>query len=194
MPEPIVVGLFVGGASTRMGRAKGLLPEPGGPRSLLDRLAEEARTALGQEVPLVLVGRRDEYRGVPLPTLDDARSDSGPLGGLVALLDYARTVGSDDVVCLACDLPFIDAPLIGRLARERTGAAALAPRPGGLWQPLCARYRVEAAHPVARRALDQGRLALRKILDEVGAAELSVDRDEEQKLRDWDRPEDVGPR
>ncbi len=92
-------GIFVGGASRRMGRPKALLPVPGadgasgGSLSLLERTVAVVRAA-GLEP--VIVGRRPELpeleallRTLGLRVLEDAAAEVGPLGGLVALLDDA---------------------------------------------------------------------------------------------------------
>ncbi len=192
----LAVGIFVGGASTRMGgHPKGLLTAPrasdeAGERTLVERLVSECKLALG-DVPILLVGRRPEYAELELPTLPDARAERGPLGGLVALLDHARENGLDAVLCLACDMPYVNAPLIARLAAEAPESAACAPRTDGFWQPLCARYAARAL-PEARAALDAGRLSLQKLLAELAAHELSLGEGDAESLRDWDSPEDVG--
>lgn len=164
------------------GRPKGLLLAPDGV-SIVERwrrLLEDA----GLEI--VLVGRRAEYAPLALPTLDDARVDSGPLGGLVALLSTAP-----EVLVVACDMPHVSPALVQRLLTESPEAALLAPRIDGLWYPLFARYRADRVLPVAQRRLAEGRLALQGLLDEVGATALAVSPAEEAELTDWDRPEDV---
>jgi molybdopterin-guanine dinucleotide biosynthesis protein A len=190
-PPPLVVGIFVGGASRRMGRPKGLLPAPGPiAETLVERLVRECESALGN-VPLVLVGRRAEYAALGLPTLADAASESGPLAGLVALLEHAESLGADAVLALACDLPYVSRDLIARLAREAPSQAAIAPRTDGFWQPLATRYRTESALPAARTALEAGRLSLQNLLDTLGTEELALTPEEGASLRDWDSPEDI---
>jgi molybdopterin-guanine dinucleotide biosynthesis protein A len=187
----LVVGIFVGGASRRMGRPKGLLPAPGPvAQTLVERLVRECESALG-DVPLVLVGHRDEYAALPLPALADARSQSGPLGGLVALLEHAEAVGAEAVLALACDLPYLGRGLIERLAHEAPSQPAIAPRTDGFWQPLAARYQTEGALPAARAALDARRLSLQNLLDTLNAQELPLSPEEAASLRDWDSPEDI---
>ncbi|HEU4533063.1 MAG TPA: NTP transferase domain-containing protein, partial [Polyangiaceae bacterium] len=87
-PAPLV-GLFVGGRSTRMGgRPKGLLPTPDGAGPIVLR---SARLVASLGWPLVLVGEASAYRAV-LPgvkAIDDAPAGVGPLGGLGALLAEA---------------------------------------------------------------------------------------------------------
>jgi molybdopterin-guanine dinucleotide biosynthesis protein A len=178
----VIVGIFVGGASTRMGRTKALLPSPEGV-TLVERQLALART-LGADV--VLVGRRADVPPIA-PVLDDARAHAGPLGGLVALLAHA---GARPAIALACDMPFVTADLMARLAAAPP-AIALAPRRDGRWEPLCARYDAPGALPVARERLERGALSMQGLLDAVGATELPLAEGEAALLDDWDTPADV---
>lgn len=203
----VCVGVFVGGAARRMGQPKGLLQAPDDApregRSLVERLRSEARAALssltgpelaatfGSAPTFVLVGQRPEYDVLGFPSLPDAAPDRGPLGGLVALLEHAERHGFDATLALACDLPFVTAQLLARLLTEHTSAAICAPRPDGIWQPLCARYSVGAVLPLARDALERGELSLQRLLRSVDAAELALSPREAAELTDWDTPDDV---
>ncbi len=188
----LLVGVFVGGKSSRMGgRAKGLLPAPDGAPSLVERLASEVAAAL-PEARLVLVGRHAAYARLPLPELADRPGVEGPLGGLLALLDAALAEDAG-ALALACDLPYVTGALLRRLASEAPRAAALAPRPDGLWQPLAARYEPRACLGPAEEVARSGRRALQGLFDRLGstAVELSLRPDEAALLRDWDEPRDL---
>jgi molybdopterin-guanine dinucleotide biosynthesis protein A len=197
----VCVGIFVGGASRRMGRPKGLLLEPedigraGLPRRpLVLRLRSEAERAL-QELArpghIVLVGERPEYLALGVPVLRDAAPQQGPLGGLVALLEEAQRRRWGTALALACDQPYVTAGLLKRVLCERRAAAVVAPHSDGFWQPLCARYDVATALPIARAALGAGRLSLQRLLVELGAAPLELTSAERAELQDWDEPDDV---
>jgi molybdopterin-guanine dinucleotide biosynthesis protein A len=187
----MLVGIFVGGGSRRMGgRPKGLLPAPDGSGSLVERLVRVAREALADGEP-VLVGGAEPYAALALPALTDQPPGSGPIGGLIALLAAA---GRRPAIALACDLPAIRPELVARLAHEAPAAAALAPRMQGRWQPLVARYDPPRALAAARGALAAGRRSLQAVFDALGAgaAELALDAEERATLDDWDEPADVG--
>jgi molybdopterin-guanine dinucleotide biosynthesis protein A len=182
--EPLV-GIFVGGRARRMGGiAKGLLPAPDGAGPLVLRASGLAQTLA---LRVVLVGEHPAYAALGLPMIADAAADAGPLGGLVALLEHAR---GEDVIALACDLPYLDGTLLARLAHERPDAAILAPRRDGRWEPLAARYGAGVL-PSARRRLDARELALQALLAEVGATELPLDAATLPTLDDWDTPADL---
>jgi len=187
----LLAGIFVGGKATRFaGMAKGLLPAPDGGQPIAARLARLCRDGLGADV--VLVGRATSYEGLGLPSLDDLPPGVGPLGGLGALLGEAGRRGCP-AIALACDLPYVTTAMVTRLANFALRAAAVAPRPSGIWQPLFARYDPTACLPVLRAAVAERRFQARAILEKLGddAVPLPLDAVEEPLLFDWDCPEDV---
>ena len=191
MKAPLV-GLFVGGLGSRLGgAAKGNLENGAGER-VIERLIAACREALGDS-ELVLVGASDAYAELGLPALPDTPAGVGPIGGLRALLLAAEARGVPHVIALACDLPYVGAPLIHRLATETLDAAFLAPRDGAFWQPLLARYETQAALAAVEAALAHGEHALKSIAARLGesARPLSIDEGERLELRDCDSPADL---
>jgi molybdopterin-guanine dinucleotide biosynthesis protein A len=179
----MLIGIFVGGAGRRMGGvAKGLLETPDGAR-LIDRTLAVARSVSPR---VVLVGRSADY-DVDVPRLLDAEPGMGPLGGLASLLGHAAT---GHAIAVACDMPFVTSELLSRLASHASSAAALAPRRGGRWEPLFARFDVPRALPVVHARLARRALALHELLDELRADELPMLPAESRLLSDWDSPED----
>ncbi len=189
----VLVGIFVGGKGERFGgAAKGLLPSLDTQEPLIERLRRVASTAV-PEARVVLVGQRSEYATLGLDCLADDPPGIGPLGGLLALLREAERGGHDCCLALACDLPFVDAPLVSRLMTHAPGAAAVAPRPDACWQPLCARYATLSTLTAAETVHAKGRRALHAVLEQLGehAVALPVSAAEAHALRDWDSPKDV---
>jgi molybdopterin-guanine dinucleotide biosynthesis protein A len=187
-----LVGIFVGGKSTRMGSAKGLLAAPGGTKGLVQRLVDEAHAAL-PDAECVLVGQRPEYDHLDLVALPDARADCGPLGGLVALLLEARRRDHDAAYALACDMPYLSRVSIAQLASFAPDADVVAPRRDERWEPLAARYAPKACLPLATERLHGGQLSLQRLLDALGPScrEIALPAPE---LDDWDSPEDLATR
>jgi molybdopterin-guanine dinucleotide biosynthesis protein A len=191
-----LVGILVGGQGRRLGGvAKGLLEYEG--RPLLDRLVDAIGLAAAPHGParVCLIGNAAAYVATHLPVLDDDPMGQGPIGGVRALLLEAQR-SRRDAVALAVDLPYVTAELIRRICFERVGAAALAPREAGRWQPLFARYRPDPALAAIDAALVSGRTSLQAIFDILGtgadrSVELELTADERRKLRDWDRPSDM---
>jgi molybdopterin-guanine dinucleotide biosynthesis protein A len=182
--EPIV-GILAGGAGKRMGGVdKAQLHAPGG-EQLLPRLLRLCRE-LSLEALVIGGAAPDGTRA-----LVDDPPGVGPIGGLAALLAHA---GSRHAVLLACDLPYLSAPLLERLARTPAPSAAtvLAARDPatGKWQPMFARYASAVVLPPLRAAIEQGVRSPQTFLKTQQVEELPLDDAERAELRDWDRPED----
>jgi molybdenum cofactor guanylyltransferase len=189
----LLVGIFVGGQATRMGGiAKGLLKAPGAAsqQTLVERLSTICAEAL-PDASLVLVGQHPAYAHLGLDQLADVPVGAGPLAGLGALCNAARAANTEQVVTLACDMPYLKAPLLQRLAAHALDAPAVAPRLDNRWQPFCARYRVPSVTPSVSARLHSGKLGLQGLLTEIGARAFPLEPGEEHQLRDWDTPEDI---
>jgi molybdopterin-guanine dinucleotide biosynthesis protein A len=184
------LALFVGGRGRRMGGAqKALLVAPDTQETLASKLVRLAREAA---LPVVLVGG-GESLGVEieaLPRLPDEPAGVGPLGGLAALLQHA---GSRQVICVACDMPFVTRELLEKLAAHPSPAPVLAPRDPQTrrWQPLFARYAPASVQPALRATLHAGERSFQALLSRLPVEEFQLTVVEHAALRDWDTPEDV---
>lgn len=174
----VLAGIFVGGASSRMGEPKGLLETAGGV-TLIDRWR-----AMFDELGIehVLVGRRSEYAGIDLRALEDDPPGIGPIGGLAALLEEA---GERRALAVACDMPFVSREDVVALV-EAPRSPIVAPRRGDRWEPLCAIYAPEALS-IVRAQIERGRRSLQALLDAAGATEIALP---SAHLDDWDTPQD----
>src|SRR5262245_24240834 len=182
-----LVGLFVGGASRRMGgAAKGLLPAPNG-ETIVERWRALCRTA---GLRCFLVGEADAYAQLGIERIADARPGAGPLGGLVGLL---RAQSAAPVVAVACDMPYVTEALLRRLAFSTSAAAALAPWRDDLFEPLFARYDPRRVLPLAERQLAGDDLSMQRLLRDAGADRFPLSDAEWPLLADWDQPSDVVP-
>lgn len=184
MTPAVVAGVFVGGGGTRLGGlAKGMMLAPGG-ETIVDRW----RRLLGKlGVAVVLVGDHAAYAHLGMERIDDEPRGIGPLGGMVGLLRRARR---GHALALACDMPFVSEALLERLVAAASGAAVLAPRVAGVWEPLCAIYDAPRVLPIAVARAARGARSLQGLLDEAGAKELPLQPGEADQMKDWDTPED----
>ena len=161
--EQVSAFILSGGASSRMGKAKGLL-EFGG-QLLILRIA-------GMLEPLVsavtAVGSAERYASLGLHVIDDQQlggseagsRPSGPLAGIASALSATRT---DWNLILACDLPYLTAEWIDWLLARAMASTrqVIMPRTAGGLEPLAAVYRRECAAPMIA-ALHRG---VRKVTD-----------------------------
>jgi molybdopterin-guanine dinucleotide biosynthesis protein A len=180
----MIVGVFAGGRGRRMGGVdKALLPAPDGEETLIARLLRLAQQA---GLDSVVVGGSAAHDA----PLADEPPGIGPIGGLCALLAHAR---GRPAIALACDLPYVSAELLARLAGAVSGAAVLVPRdaPSGKWQPLFARYDSARVLPVVRAEIARGTRSLQALLGAVHVEELALTEAEHAQLRDWDEPADM---
>jgi molybdopterin-guanine dinucleotide biosynthesis protein A len=189
----VVVGLFVGGQSRRMGTPKGLLKAPGADSTLLARLLTVTRSAV-PGAALVLTGTNPAYAALPCPQLPDAVAGVGPIGGLLALVRWARARGLSRAVALACDMPYVSAELVARLATACPSQPNLAARVDGRVQPFFARYEPVSTQAVILALLRQHQFSITRVVHTLAAQPLPLSPTEALSLGDWDTPGDVKPR
>jgi molybdopterin-guanine dinucleotide biosynthesis protein A len=198
-----LLGIFVGGASRRMGSPKGLLRAPDEGRAGASRARQEPAETLVERLVRVgaeagldvcLVGEASAYAQlVPaLPRLPDAPEGVGPLAGLAALLAAA---GERPAVSVACDMPFVDADALRKVAFFPTLAAVVAPRrgPAAPFEPMLARWEPGRVLPELRAALGEGVRSFQALLRRLEVEPLPVDDALSRALVDWDAPEDLAP-
>jgi len=179
----VLLGVFAGGRGQRMGGVdKASLQLPGG-QTLLAHWLRLGR-ACGLEVVVVGGPARP---GVE--RLQDAPAGVGPLGGLGPLLHRAA---DGLAVAVACDMPYVEPALLTRLASDPSQAAVVAPRQGGKWQPLFARYDPPKVLPALERALAADERAFQQLLSRLVVEPLPLSATQARQLRDWDSPGDIG--
>jgi molybdopterin-guanine dinucleotide biosynthesis protein A len=172
--------ILSGGAARRFnGRDKGALVIDG--RSILERQL----VVLGSLTDDIMVVGRDPSWLTRPPShyrvVFDRFADRGPLGGLDAALAEAV---HPLVVIVACDMPYITAPLLGRLAAlAASDVDAAVPRTTRGDHPLCAAY-TQGCRPVVLRRLTERKLAMKDLL-----RDLRVGRLDEQELRQFGAPQ-----
>ena len=162
-----------GGKSTRMGSDKALLDLGGQP--LIERILEQT-TGLGDQIIVTNTPTRYAYLGLPLAA--DILPDKGALGGLYTCLQAAT---QPYALVLACDMPFVNRPLVEYMMSLAPQFEAVVPRiipqpPSAITppsisaqdarstvkpeaEPFRAIYSKTCLDPI-RRALDSGRMRM----------------------------------
>ncbi|HEX2701271.1 MAG TPA: molybdenum cofactor guanylyltransferase [Acidimicrobiales bacterium] len=170
--------VLAGGSGSRLGRPKATIVVRG--RTLVERAVELLSARCD---PVIVVSRPD----VPLPSLDvpvvfDRKGVRGPMNALATGL---AALDTDDVLVLACDLPFTG-PVLDRLAAAPRGRAVAA-RDDRL-QPLCARYPREATLEACRKLASQGVRRMTSLLITLDTRSIEAGADE---LFNVNTPEDL---
>jgi molybdenum cofactor guanylyltransferase len=167
--DPVFTGaILVGGQGRRLGGIdkSALLV---GTDSIFDRQLSLFRRMTPH---ILIVGAEPSRVQPPGATLvADRIAGAGALGGLYTALIDAPT---EQVLVIACDMPFVTAPFLARLAERGNGVDAVVPRDDRGRHPLCASYdRRIAGHLRAR--IDRGELRVGDALDGLDVHELGPD-------------------
>ena len=166
--HPVAAAILAGGQARRFGgRDKSRLVVDG--RSIIVRQIE----VLQRITPDVFIVAPEAARfaDLALPVHPDALPGAGAIGGLYTALEAAT---SDRVIVVACDLPFLDEGMLGRLVElAASGDGAWVRTPGGV-EPLLACYRREARATVRAEIL-AGRLKLQDLAAHLQMVELDAE-------------------
>jgi molybdopterin-guanine dinucleotide biosynthesis protein A len=140
-----------------------------GDRSILDRQL----AVLGSLTKNLLIVANDEhrYRETGVRVVPDRIPGAGSLGGVYTALVEAPT---EQVLVIACDMPFLNAPFLARLAALGAGIDAAVPRDAHGIHPLCASYDRRVAARLRAR-IEAGTLSVADALDELVVREIGPD-------------------
>ena len=126
--------------------------------------------------PHILVVANDAapFRKTGVPVIPDRIKGVGALGGLYTALVEAPT---EQVLVIACDMPFLTAPFLTRLVTLGAGVDAAIPHDGARRHPLCASYSRRATRHLKAR-IDAGETGIIPALAglavrDVGPGELA---------------------
>ncbi len=196
----VTAAILAGGRARRFGgRDKSALVVDG--RRVLDRQLEVLAEVAGEILLVGQVGRMGQIGRVSqvgqvglvgrVREVPDRLPDRGPLGGLDAALAAAA---GDPVLVVACDMPFLSAPLLRRLVALAEGVDGAVPRTDRGYHPLCAAY-ARACLAVVARHLAEDRLKLTGLVDDLNVRTLDGDAlaafgDPRRLLANLNTPED----
>ena len=160
--------ILAGGRARRMGGGdKGLIAI--GARSILARIVA---TLAPQVDHLLLSANGDPARfaALGLPVVADERPDVGPLGGLLAGLDWTASHRPDVATVLSVpgDTPVLPRDLAARLLSARGSAAVAAAMSGGILHPTVALWPVAARHDLRRFLRETTRCSVRAFAETLG--------------------------
>lgn len=163
--SPVAAFILSGGASSRMGCDKALLPVSGVP--LLLRAMRLLQPLVAE---LTIVGKPDVHSRFGLPVVPDDRPGIGPLGGIATALRISTAPWN---LIVGCDLPYLVAPFLESLIRRALASAAdaLLPESARGPEPLCAMYNRRCL-PSIEGALDRGEFKVTRALSHCGVEML----------------------
>jgi molybdopterin-guanine dinucleotide biosynthesis protein A len=156
--------VLCGGESRRMGIDKAGMEVEGEP--LVARVT--GRISAVAHPLFVASGTPGRWGDIGFPEIEDARSGSGPLGGLVAGLEASP---HRLLAAVAVDMPFASGDVLRLLAALHVDEDAVVPVTQAGLEPLHAVYSRRAL-PSLRRALDEGKFGLRAALAHLRVKEV----------------------
>lgn len=163
--------ILIGGASSRMGTDKARLRL--GNETFVERIAISLAAVAGK---VSLVGSSQLNGEWFMPIVPDIYRGCGALGGVHAALASCHAPWA---AVVACDLPFVTAELLARLALFAAASedlAAIAPmQSDGRAQPLCALYAREPCLTQAEQLLRSGERRAHALLDAVPTRRVAPD-------------------
>ena len=179
--------ILAGGESRRMGQDKASLVLDG--QTLLQSVAATLQPLFAE----VVISVRQPRSDTDLPQVSDDVAHAGPLAGMAAGLERST---SPWIFAVACDMPFITAPLIEYLARQRADWQAVVPVVHGYPQPLAAFYAKSSLDRVHALLRGSGKHSLRALLEGlqvryVNEAEMLEADPQLHSFFDLDTPQDV---
>ena len=183
--------ILAGGLARRMGGGdKARRPLAGRPvlDHILARLAPQAAPVL-----LNVNGDPARFAGYGLEILPDpVAGHPGPLAGVLAGLEWARTAGHDWILTVPGDAPFLPLDLASRLreACAAAGAMLACASSGGRTHPVAAIWSAALAQPL-RGALDAGRFKVGGFTAEQGAAVADWPVDPADPFMNINTPDDL---
>ena len=156
---PAIGAILAGGLARRMAGANKAMLDIGG-STVLARLIARLSPGVGRMV-LNTNGDPGLFAGLGLTVIADSLPDHpGPLAGILAALEWAAAQGSGTewVVTVPCDTPFLPTDLAERLhaARIRDGAVLACAASAGRTHPVAALWPVILAPALRQAIVEQG--------------------------------------
>lgn len=149
-----------GGRSSRMGQDKGLVPLAGKP--MIEHVLDKVR-GLGNEI-ILTTNFPQNYAYLNLPMASDEEPGAGALPGMMTAL---RAAANSHVLIVACDMPFLNRPLLEHLLSLAPQADVVVPFWEENVQPMHAVYGRERCLEAVEKALARGRRRLISFYDDL---------------------------
>ena len=181
--EELTAAILAGGKSSRLGSDKALAEV--GSRPMLNR-AIAAVEPLAKEI--LVVGRMElNFPAGNAQCIPDIQPGLGPVGGLASALAVAS---HDRVLCIGCDMPFLNTGLLRLLVHSSPHADVTILRVGGKVEPLCAIYH-RRIQPIVLRLIREGQLRMREMFGILKTAYCDVGSECENMLFNVNTPDDL---
>lgn len=166
----LTIVIQAGGASSRMGKDKGLMLFNRLP--LAQRLVERL-SSIADET-LIVTNNPEAYKLLPTPKVSDVLPGRGALGGLLTALQCAK---HPLVGVVACDMPFVNPDLFRYQMNilDTSSIDVCIPRINGQFEPMHAVYRKATCLPLVEQAIAQDQWKMISWFKNALVREVSAD-------------------
>ena len=161
---PIAAAILAGGLARRMGGANKAGLQIGNER-IIDRQLRILRQVA--DPVFIVASVAEPFQELQVRVVPDIVAGAGPLGGIYTALTASPC---DRTLIVACDLPYLSAPLLERLAAP-SNADLIIPRSERGYEPLCAAWSAACAEPIWRR-IQGGTLKTALVMEELRVEEI----------------------
>lgn len=161
------IAVQAGGASSRMGQDKALIPLAGQP--VIQHVLESVQSLADRII--ITTNKPDDYRFLELPLFQDQNPVAGALEGLRTALQASQ---AQRTLVVACDMPFLQRGLLEYLFQQAAQADVTIPRWNDRLQPLCAVYSQNCLQAV-EASLAAGDKRMISFHDQVNVRVLDAD-------------------
>ncbi len=167
MPGDISAIILAGGKSSRMGVNKALLRLGG--RSIVEIIIDKLADIF--EEIIVTTKSKDLYSPLKVKVVEDMSADYNSLLGI-----HTGLLNSDNFYnfVIACDMPFLNPPLIRYMIKQRIGYEVIIPKIDEHLEPLHAIYSKECLKPI-EGLLSNGDLKIINFFPQVRVRYISRD-------------------
>lgn len=159
--------ILAGGKSSRMNYINKAFLELNG-ETFIEKIIKELSS---YEEIIIVSNNMDEYKYLGYKVVKDIIPGCGPLSGIHSGLTYAR---NQNVLFVACDMPFISRRVIDNLGNIKHKYEALIPVVKDKIQPLCGIYNKSIVELVEKELLNN-KFKLMKFLEKVDVKYIKVD-------------------
>jgi molybdopterin-guanine dinucleotide biosynthesis protein A len=170
--------ILAGGRARRLGglnKAR-LILHPGS-ASVLDRQLARLRRVVDRTI--IIANDAEPFSGAGVPVIPDLVPDGGALG---ALYTAVHAAGTERVLVIACDMPFVSERLLAHLVSVGSPVDIAIPRTARGYEPLCATYSRRSANEL-RRLIDERRFRLSDVARIPGLNVHEVGQGRAQRVR-----------
>lgn len=128
------LAILAGGKSSRMGRDKAFVELAG--KAMIEHVIERTQ-AIGQSETILITNQPANYAHLGLPMFTDILPEKGSLGGIYTAIQASS---APYTLCIACDMPFVNADLLRYMVSIAEGWDVVVPKVDGYPEGLHALY------------------------------------------------------